>query len=187
MEIELYLVMAFCIFSFAGAFVLYLLAYLIGWKYMVQEKRCTKSAVGEVVKYTFVNRKGPSSVHLPVVAFVAENKTYYAKGPVYLTYRHYSDLPVDASQPQTIVEDIYSQHFYCRSQRTSFIASNPMRKVFPPGTRLEVFYDPHNPKLSYVMRYCNCKVLFWSLISGAIFCTLVMLPLLAVIIINFFG
>ena len=37
---------------------------------------------------------------------------------------------------------------------------NPMEKLYPIGSEVEVHYSPENSKLSYAIRYCNKRVLF---------------------------
>ena len=41
------------------------------------------------------------------------------------------------------------------------IHKNPMEKLYPKDSEVDVFYDPNNPKLAYALRYCNRKSMFW--------------------------
>ena len=41
--------------------------------------------------------------------------------------------------------------------------------MFPLGSKVDVYYYDKNPKIAYVLRYCNKKWMFWfMLISGII-------------------
>ena len=41
------------------------------------------------------------------------------------------------------------------------ILKNPMEKLYPVGSEIEVYYSLENPKLSYAIRYCNKKSAFY--------------------------
>ena len=38
---------------------------------------------------------------------------------------------------------------------------NPIRQNYPIISEIDVYYDSNNPKLAYVLRYCNKKWMFW--------------------------
>lgn len=155
---------------FIFALVLFILAFKLGWKYMIQEKRCTAKTTGTVVKYTFASRG--SAVNLPVVQYEVAGKKYKVVGPEYKWYytKTTSSLRNKATE-QTYTTDIYAQNFHHSIKNNSMISftKNPMAQLFPLFSQIDVYYDPDNPKLAYVLRYCNRKFLFWmTLVAGTV-------------------
>ena len=46
---------------------------------------------------------------------------------------------------------------------------NPIEELYPIDSEIDVYYNPENPKLSYVLRYCNKKWTFWlTFFSGVL-------------------
>ena len=46
---------------------------------------------------------------------------------------------------------------------------DPIKGMHPLNSEIDVYYDPENPKLAYVKRYCNKKWMFWAMfVSGII-------------------
>ena len=154
--------LVFGIFLSAGSAVLLLIAFKLYYKYLVQEKKCTARTVGTVVRYTWATRGGENSpVCLPVVAYTVNEKTYKVVGPEYKGYQivtkstpwsenHYSSC--EKNQVLYINQSMNSVLGFCR---------NPMEKLYPRQSAVDVYYCPENPKLAYVLRYCNKKWAFW--------------------------
>lgn len=46
------------------------------------------------------------------------------------------------------------------------IVKNPLVELYPIGSEIDVYYNPDNPKLAYVLRYCNKKWEFWLTFLG---------------------
>jgi len=44
-----------------------------------------------------------------------------------------------------------------------------MEKIYPIGSEIDVYYDENNPKLAYVLRYCNRKWTFWLIFLSGLF------------------
>ena len=82
-------------------------------------------------------------------------------------YRSYVTRTVSVTKKKgrehTYTTDIYRQTFKETICRGSFVtvAGNPMETLFPQGSHVPVYYDPQRPKLAYVLRYCNCRYIFW--------------------------
>lgn len=152
----------FGIFLALGGAVLMLLAFTLGYKYLIQEKRCTAKTAGTVKKYTAASRGSEgNSIHLPVVYYTVEGKEYKVVGPMYKGYVTTSrSSPVSKNTMEHKEKD---QVFYVNKTFNSFasVHRNPMEELYPIGSRIDVYYDPKNPKLSYVLRYCNNKWMFW--------------------------
>ena len=154
--------LVFGIFLSVGSAVLLLIAFKLYYKYLVQEKKCTAKTIGTVVRYTWATRGGENSpVCLPVVAYTVNGKTYKVVGPEYKSYKI-----VTKSTPWS--ENHYScceknQVLYInRSMNSMFgFSRNPMAELYPKQSTVDVYYCPENPKLAYVLRYCNKKWAFW--------------------------
>ena len=48
------------------------------------------------------------------------------------------------------------------------IVKNPLVELYPVGSEIDVYYNPDNPKLAYVLRYCNKKWEFWLTFFGGV-------------------
>ena len=68
---------------------------------------------------------------MPVIYYEVDGKTHKVIGPEYKEY---------------IIKSI---------------SSPTMGKLYPIGSEIEVHYSPENPKLSYAIRYCNKKSVFY--------------------------
>lgn len=137
----------------------------LGWKYMVQKKRCRQKADGIVVGYAKKIRSGENSqIRLPLVEYTVNGVQYRIVGP---EYRAYMTKTVSAAKKKgaehTYTTDVYRQTFKEIIYRGSFVTvvGNPMETLFPQGSHISVYYDPERPKLAYVLRYCNCRYIFW--------------------------
>lgn len=152
----------FGIFLSLGGAILIFLSFALGYKYLIQEKRCTARTKGIVKSYTLASRGGENSgIHLPVVYYTVDGKKYKAVGPKYNMY-----VTITKSSPaQRNTMEYQEKHQVFTVNRTvnSFAGSsrNPMENLYPLNSEIDVYYDPNNPKLSYVLRYCNQKWIFW--------------------------
>ena len=150
-----------------GTIVLFALAYILAYKYLVQEKRCLAQTKGIVRKYTLASRG--NGIFLPVVYYYVKGKEYKVVGPEYKFYKTTTTkIPLSSNQ---IEFDAKSQIFTVKRTVNSVVGiyRNPMRTLFPISSEIDVYYDPNNPKLAYVLRYCNKKFLFYGLFFAAVF------------------
>ncbi len=157
--------LVFGIFLSLGGAVLIFLAFALGYRYLIQEKRCTSRTKGIVKRYTISYRGGENSgVHLPVVYYTVAGKEYRVIGPKYKRYLTVSKSSPTAKNRMEYRED--GQVFVINRTVNSFsgILRNPMQELYPLHCELDVYYDPNNPKLSYVLRYCNQKWIFWLML-----------------------
>ena len=70
-----------------GGGVLLLLAFTVGYRYLVMEQRCTCRTNGTVTGYSAACYGGENSaVHLPVVRYTVEGREYRVTGPRYRGY-----------------------------------------------------------------------------------------------------
>lgn len=154
--------LVFGIFLSVGSAVLFLIAFKLFYKYLIQEKKCIAKTVGTVVRYTMATRGGDSSpVCLPVVAYTVDGKTYKVVGPEYRGY-----ITVTKSSPPS--ENAYGCHekdqvLHIDQSMNSVVGfcPNPMERLYPKQSTVDVYYCPDMPKLAYVSRYCNKKWAFW--------------------------
>ncbi len=153
-----------------GSIVLLLLSYLIGYKYLVMEKKCTDKTKGIIKKYTLASRGGENSgVHLPIVFYNVNGQDYKVVGPEYKSYITINkNVPFSKNEMNYNIND---QVLKINRTSNSFVTiyKNPIQELYPINSEIDVYYDPKNPKLSYVLRYCNKKWMFWLMfISGLI-------------------
>ena len=136
-----------------------------GWKYLIQKKHCSRKAEGTVVGYgKRISVGSGSQIRLPVVEYTVDGVQYRVTGP---EYRSFVTRTVSVEEKKdahhTYTTDVYRQTFKETICRGSFVtvAGNPMETLFPQGSHVTVYYDPQQPKLAYVLRYCNCRYIFW--------------------------
>ena len=151
-----------------GAIVLFIIAFKSFYKYLIQEKNCTKKVKGIVRKYTLASRGGENSgVHLPVVSYTINGKEYEVIGPEYRAFKiTYKSTTVSENNIECKEDD---QVLIINRSSNAFIGAlkNPMSEIYPVESEIDVYYCPENPKISYVLRYCNKKWAFWlTFLSG---------------------
>lgn len=151
-----------------GGSILLFLSFKLYYKYLIQEKRCTTKTKGIIKKYS-VASYGDAGIHLPIVYYVINGKEYKVKGPEYKLYKTisksspFSDNSMDYSENNQILTIKRIKH----SNIT--IMKDPIYELYPLHSEIDVYYDPTNPKLAYVLRYCDKKWTFWlTFISACI-------------------
>lgn len=147
-----------------GGLVLVVLAFLIGYKYLVQESRCTARIRGTVIRYTQAYYGGEDSgVHLPVVSYAVDGEEYTVTGPKYKAYvTHTRRSPLTENRMEYEEKgQVFRVYNYINSVAGRYY--NPMEELYPLHSQLDVYYDPDHPKCAYVLRYCNNKWIFWLL------------------------
>ena len=146
--------------------VLFVLAYALAYKYVVQEKRCTARTKGIIKRYTFASRS--NGIFLPVVFYTVDGKAYRVVGPEYRIYKTVvRKSPVAENETEGREE---SQIFIVNRTVNSSVGiyRNPMKTRYPLYSEIDVYYDPKKPKLAYVLRYCNRKWMFYALFCAAL-------------------
>ena len=153
-----------------GTIVLFFLSFKLFYKYLIQEKRCTSRVTGVVKKYTLFRRGGErSGSFLPIVYYVVNNKEYKVVGPEYKAYVEKTVISPRSKNKAEFTEDnqVLKSNISINSAGGSHI--NPIRQNYPINSEIDVYYDPNNPKLAYVLRYCNKKWMFWLMFFSGIF------------------
>ena len=142
-----------------GSLVLFIIAFKVYYKYLIQEKRCTSKVKGIVKRYTLA--KMAEGIHLPIVYYTVNNKEYKVVGPEYNSFKEIIKSSSTNKNNISITEN--NQNLIINKISNSFvnISYNYMQKMYPINSEIDVYYDPNNPKLSYVLRYCNRKWAFY--------------------------
>lgn len=165
-----------------GAFILFMIAFKGYYKYLIQEKRCIQKTKGKVIKYTICAYGGSGiDVFLPIVAYTVNDKEYKIKGPEYRYYKL-----VTKTSPLIKNNDAFYEKdnvLYINRSINSFggYYKNPLERLYPINTILDVYYDPNNPKLAYVKRYCNRKGAFYITFTGALFVSIALVYVLFIL------
>lgn len=152
-----------------GGVVLLFLAFKLYYKYLIQEERCTSKVKGTVKRYTICSLGGEDSgVHLPVVYYVVNGKEYKVIGPEYKNYVTKTKSSPFEDNSMKYKEDNQTLEVIRTSNAFLNVYVNPISKLYPINSEIDVYYDPNNPKLSYVLRYCNRKWIFWLVLGAGI-------------------
>lgn len=158
----------FVILLSLGAVVLLFLSFKLFYKYLIQEKRCISKVKGTIKKYTLASRGGENSgVHLPIVFYNVNGKEYKVIGPEYRAYKIITkNSPLNSNNMEYKEEN---QVLTINRTINSFVGvyKNPIESLYPIDSDVDVYYDPKNPKLSYVLRYCNKKWAFYLTFCSA--------------------
>lgn len=145
----------FGIFLSIGMIVIFFIAFKLYYKYLILDKKCNKKTMGIVKRYTMATRGGENSgICLPVVFYNVDGKEYKVVGPEYRGYKIINvSTPLSNNEIYECNED-EKGNLIVKRKNNSFIniKSNPMEKMYPKGTELEVYYCEEKPKLSYVLR-----------------------------------
>lgn len=102
-------------------------------------------------------------------------------GPEYKAY-----ITISKNSPISKNEMVYKENNQVlKINRTSNsfvdIYKNPIEELYPINTEIDVYYDSNNPKLSYVLRYCNKKWAFWLTFCSALLILIIDLLILFVL------
>ena len=156
--------LVFGLFLGVGGGVLLLLAFTVGYRYLVMEQRCTCRTNGTVIGYSAVSYGGEgSAVHLPVARYTVEGQEYRVTGP---RYRGYVSRTVSTPFAQNGFR-CYEKNevLYIERSRNSIIgvSANPLAEQYPLGSPLPVWFDPQKPQRSYVLRCPDNRWIFWLL------------------------
>lgn len=165
-----------------GAFVLFIIAFKVYYKYLLQESKCIKKTSGEVIAYTKISR-GPegSGIHLPIVSYEVSSQQFKVVGPEFKAFKTYShSSTIETNTIKSCYEKDQVLYIDCSINSHFGLIKNPLVEYYPIGTRLDVFYAPDKPKLAYVQRYCNRKWAFYLTFVTAI--SLLLMDLLIVIL-----
>lgn len=147
-----------------GGGVLLLLAFTVGYKYLVMERRCTCRTNGTVIGYSAASYGGEgSAVHLPVVSYTVEGRQYRVTGP---RYRGYVSRTVSTPFAQNTCRCCEKNGvLYIERSRNGIIgvSANPLAEQYPVGSLQPVWFDPQKPRFSYVLRCPDNRWGFWLL------------------------
>ena len=98
---------------------------------------------------------------MPVVYYEVDGKTYKVIGP------EYKDYIIKSTSSPTVENNVEcheeNRRLIININKNSIIGilKNPMEKLYPVESEVEVYYSLENPKLSYAIRYCNKKSAFY--------------------------
>ena len=139
------------------ALILLILSLIFKNKDTKMVKQCNQTTKGKVIKYTLWNNNG---AYFPIVEYIVNNVKYNQR----LKYGWIINKSSSFNKVKSKVEnDVKNDNLVIRSN--THISTNALKEHFPVGTELDVFYNPHNPNKSYVMRFVKSpavKVLFFT-------------------------
>ena len=114
--------------------------------------------MGWLKKYTLDAKGGEnSSVCLQVIYYDVDGKTYKVIGP---EYKGYIIKSISSPSMENKVEGHEEKEkLIINIDKNSIIgiSKNPMEKLYPIGSKVEVHYYLANSKLSYVIRFFNAN------------------------------
>ena len=136
--------------------------YIISYTMILNEE-------GIIKKYTLATRGGENSgIHLPVVHYIVNGKEYKVVGPEYKAYKIIAKSSPCGKNEMEYKEENQILKINRTSNSFAGVYNNPIEELYPINSEIDVYYDPSNPKLSYVLRYCNKKWLFYLTFCSAL-------------------
>jgi hypothetical protein len=130
------------------------------FKYIVQDKHCTERVTGSVQGYAPTMRSRNVDILLPVVYYTVKGRSYRVVGP---EYRGYIVKTVDNLGKDIEIHEDTEGRLIVLFDTSTFLTMrhNPIARVYPLGSKVEVYYDPNHPKLAVAGWFCNRKNMFW--------------------------
>ena len=126
-------------------FVLLLLGIIFYFKGKSLEKNCISLANGRITRYTLWNSNG---VRFPIVEYYVDGIKYKSR----LKYKAIITTMKSGLNNIEVKDDISNQTL--RVKRSPIVYSvNIFEEKYPIGSEIPVYYNPKNPKKSYVLRY----------------------------------
>mgnify|MGYP000896658513 CR=1 FL=1 len=117
--------------------------------------KSTSLVSGKVVGYNssiYTPHGEPAQVALPLVEYTVCGKQYRKR----LEYKQF--IPASSGKIQ---KDVFSSDYVYGSDR-----SLDLKKIFPVGSNMAVYYNPKNPEDAYVERYISNEKYFKNLFIG---------------------
>ena len=142
----------------SAAIILLILSIIFYGKEQSRKYNCTEKTNGTVRSYSV------NTTRAPVVEYIVNNKSYNQS----LKYSFVRHLSTPFSSPHSISKDDL-MNTKLRIRSNSIVSLNTlMFDNFPIGFTLNVYYNPENPKESYVERYAP-EYLWTVLLGTAVF------------------
>lgn len=147
--------------------------YFLYFKRKNKENRCNEKVIGKVTKYSNIRY---NDIRLPVVEYSINNQKYKAVGP------HFRGIIKTSIKLMTHkIGDTYKSNLTTREDLPEVLklhvgqngimnyGISPLLDLYPIGSDVEIYYNPNNPKDSYVQRFIKpSKWLNLLLILGII-------------------
>lgn len=135
-----------------------IVSYIFGIKPKGKAECCTEKTTGIVIGpsiYTYND-----DIRMPSVEYFVNGQRYKVAGPrfKYVLTKNISTPfhnPITQFECNLNARDDLPDHLEIYSSGNSFtrISESPVMKLFPAGTKVNVYYNPNKPKESYVIRY----------------------------------
>lgn len=122
------------------AIVLFVLALYFFTKEKDKQKNCIQKTIGTVFRYSFMD----NDLCLPLVEYFVDGKRYIGKRK----WRSYKVIRTASIKQSTAESNIEQNTLTLRGN--AFFMENPMKKLYPIGTQVDVYYNPSKPKENYV-------------------------------------
>ena len=127
-------------------------------------KRANQITIGKVTNYTLLGNKG---IYFPIVQYTVNDIIYNQR-------LKYSWIITKSSSFKNINPEIENNFLDTKLviSRNTHISRNVLQDKFPIGSELAVYYNPNNPKESYVLRFSKNPCIKIFLIIGILFTVL---------------
>lgn len=145
------------ILAFVSVFfgiVFLILGFILNHRYNNFQEICTQIVKGKVIMYpkleyvidTYLDNR---LEYFPTIEYEVNNIKYTQK----LKYKTVMTIPSFPSDKDKFIDefDIYGTHLTV--YRTIGFNLNSLKEKLPVGSEIDVYYNPTNPKMSYVLRY----------------------------------
>lgn len=144
--------------------ILGVLSYMLYFRYIGQEERCSKKTIG-IVKRPSTLRYGDTPI--PLVIYEVDGRDYKIAGPRFkLGISKKISTPfgnpiTEVESNLTTKDDLPDDLKVTTRGNTNIkITSSTLMTLFPVGSEVDVYYNPRKPKDAYVQRYVAPSKLF---------------------------
>lgn len=139
------------------ALVCWISAYFFGLKKLRLSKNCSSHTEGRVVRYSSINYSG---IHIPLVEYTVDNKTYKIAGPRFLgavvkTVSTPFGNPITPFESNLTTRENLPKKLQVKMYKNSFASGtlSPLSKLYPIDSKVDVYYNQRKPKEAFVQRH----------------------------------
>lgn len=145
------------IYILVFALVCWICFYIFGVRKLKKGERCSSHTLGIVTGVSAVSYGG---LHIPLVEYRVNGKTYQVSGPKFRGGSMVSVTTPFASPIVQIETNLTTRenlplYLKVKKRKNSFVNAeqSPLFQLYPMGSEADVFYNPTRPKESFVQRY----------------------------------
>ncbi len=129
--------------------------YLAFYKSEKNNKKCTRKTRGKVVRYAYERYMDNRHFYIPVVSYEVDGEKYETIGPNFraVIFKRFGKGKKDVKTNIVTIDDLpHTLEINTQYKSDNESKAYALKDYFPVDSSVDVYYDPNNPKRSYVHR-----------------------------------